>query len=123
MSIQIFQDSENIPGLGKKNKRGDENGMKTNIPKPTKRVALGNITNQVHGSRIQPSRAAKEKHKVCLRFGGLSLTYFCHRTCLTQKPTRHLRAMYSAQYPGSWMFKTLKCMLGWTGGWKNSLVF
>ena len=82
MSIQIFQDSENIPGLGKKNKRGDENGMKTNIPKPTKRVALGNITNQVHGSRIQPSRAAKEKHKVCLRFGGLSLTYFCHRTCL-----------------------------------------
>ncbi|XP_066930558.1 G2/mitotic-specific cyclin-A-like isoform X1 [Clytia hemisphaerica] len=65
MSIQIFQDSENIPGLGKKNKRGDENGMKTNIPKPTKRVALGNITNQVHGhgSRIQPSRAAKDKHK------------------------------------------------------------
>ena len=73
MSIQIFQDSENIPGLGKKNKRGDENGMKTNIPKPTKRVALGNITNQVHGSRIQPSRAAKEKHKVCLRFSTISL--------------------------------------------------
>ena len=66
MSIQIYQDSSNIQGHGKKNKRGDDYPMKTNmnVPKPTKRVALGNITNQVHGGRVQPTRAAKEKHKV-----------------------------------------------------------
>ena len=66
MSIQIYEDSSNVQGHGKKTKRGEDYPMKTNsnIPKPTKRVALGNITNQVHGSRIQPTRAAKEKHKV-----------------------------------------------------------
>ena len=66
MSIQIYEDSSNVQGHGKKTKRGDDYPMKTNsnIPKPTKRVALGNITNQVQGSRIQPTRAAKEKHKV-----------------------------------------------------------
>jgi len=65
MSIQIYEDLSNVQGHGKKTKRGDDYPMKTNsnIPKPTKRVALGNITNQVHGSRIQPTRAAKEKHK------------------------------------------------------------
>lgn len=68
MSIQIYQDAENIsePSFGRKSKRGDGN-RKSNIPKPTKRVALGNITNQVHGSRIQPSRAAKQKHKALIQ--------------------------------------------------------
>jgi hypothetical protein len=66
MSIQIFQDTENIPGpsFGRKSKRGDDKAAAKVIPKPTKRVALGNITNQLHGSRVQPSRAAKDKHKV-----------------------------------------------------------
>lgn len=67
MSIQIFQDSNHVQGQGKK-KRGDDFPMKTNIPKPTKRVALGNITNQLHGSRVQPTRAVKEKHKVFVYF-------------------------------------------------------
>jgi len=68
MSIQIFQDCENIvPGgqaFGRKNKRAEDNKSAKGIPKPTKRVALGNISNQIHGTtRVQPSRAAKDKHK------------------------------------------------------------
>lgn len=61
MSIQIYQDENSA--FGRKTKR-DENKLKHVAPKPSKRVALGNITNQVHGSRVQPSRAAKEKNKV-----------------------------------------------------------
>jgi len=66
MSIQIYEDSEN--GLprefnNKKNKREDCRTQRLNVPKPSKRVALGTITNTLVGSRVQPSRAAKDKHK------------------------------------------------------------
>lgn len=65
MSIQIFQDVENIVpdfGNGKKNKREDSRVTRQNVPKPNKRAALGNITNNAQ-NRVQPSRAAKDKHK------------------------------------------------------------
>jgi len=65
MSIQIFQDAENmVPdfGNGKKNKHEDSHFTRQNVPKPNKRPALGNLTNNVQ-ARIQPSRAAKDKHK------------------------------------------------------------
>lgn len=75
MSIQIFQDAENIvPGFvnGKKNKREDCNIKRQNVPKPNKRVALGNISNNIQ-PRIQPSRAAKEKHKTVQGRNALSV--------------------------------------------------
>lgn len=66
MSIQIYQDENSIavPSFGRKTKRDENKMAKQTAPKPNKRVALGNITNQVQGSRVQPSRAAKDKHKV-----------------------------------------------------------
>lgn len=67
MSIQIYQDAENIlPGLqnGKKNKREDSRLTRQHVPKPSKRTALGTINTNVQGCRVQPSRAVKEKYKV-----------------------------------------------------------
>ena len=68
MSIQIYQDENTAAGLtfGRKTKRDENRLVKQNAPKPSKRVALANISNHNHGSRIQPSRAVKERHKVRL---------------------------------------------------------
>ncbi|XP_057313565.1 G2/mitotic-specific cyclin-A-like [Hydractinia symbiolongicarpus] len=66
MSIQIYQDAENVlPGLqnGKKNKREDSRLTRQHVPKPSKRTALGTINTNVQGCRVQPSRAVKEKYK------------------------------------------------------------
>ena len=63
MSIQIYQDAENlIPGNGKKTRREDSRITRQNVPKPNKRAALSNLSNMQQ--RVQPSRAAKDKHKV-----------------------------------------------------------
>lgn len=65
MSIQIYQDSENLNtrNHNKKIKRDDSRALRKDVPKPSKRTALGTITNTLVGSRVQPSRAAKDKHK------------------------------------------------------------
>ena len=73
MSIQIYHDLENIvPGgaHGKKSKRGDFGSEDlSKVPKPckTKRVALSTISqNQSAACRVQPSRAAKGRLRVCI---------------------------------------------------------
>ena len=66
MSIQIYQDNlaNQKNNIGKKAKLEDEkHAHNKSITSKFKRVPLASISN-VQGSRIQPTRAAKEKLKV-----------------------------------------------------------